>query len=79
MGPEKNSLYSGAIGIHLGEIWGFEIFKITVFEPSLAMPLQKSRNNINLQLSGVVELGWDYKMTQKISGKGPPQGTWAPG
>jgi len=50
----------------LGEIWGFEIFKITVFEPNLAKSLQKTRNNINLQISGVVQFQGDYKMAQKI-------------
>jgi len=40
----------------LGEIWGFEIFNITVFEPILAKWLQKTRNDINLQISSVVQL-----------------------
>ena len=49
-GPEKNSFYSGAIDPHLGEIWNFEIFDITVFEPILAMSLQRTRNVINLHV-----------------------------
>jgi len=32
-GPEKNSFYSEGIDPHLGEIWNFEIFNITAFEP----------------------------------------------
>ena len=47
-GPEKNSFYSGGIGPHLGEIWGFEIFNIAVFEPSLAKLLQKTRRVVSV-------------------------------
>ena len=40
--------------------------------------LQKTRSDINLQISSVVHLGGDYKTAQKKSGKKPPQGTGAP-
>jgi len=43
-GPDKNSFYSGGIGPNLGEIWNFEIFNITVFEPILAKSLQNRRH-----------------------------------
>jgi len=49
-GPEKNSFYSEGIGPHLGEIWNFEIFNITVFEPILAVSLQRTRNDTNLHV-----------------------------
>jgi len=77
--PEKNSFYSGGIGPQLGEMWGFEIFKITVFEPSLAKSRQKARNDVNLQICGIVQLQGNYKMAQKIWAKGPLQGAGAPG
>jgi len=77
VGPEKNTFYSGAIRPHLGEIWNFEIFNITVFEPILAKSLQKTRNNTNLQISGVVQLQGFYKSAQKFGGS-PPQGTGPP-
>jgi len=51
----KKSFYSLGIGPHLGEMWGFEIFTITDFEPILAKSLQKTRNDINLHHSGVVQ------------------------
>jgi len=49
-GPDKNSFYSEGIDPHLGEIWGFEILNITVFEPIMAMSLQRTRNDINLHV-----------------------------
>jgi len=49
-GPEKNSFYSEGIDPHLGEIWNFEIFKITVFEPILAMSLQRTRYDTNFHV-----------------------------
>ena len=76
-GSEKNSFYSGGIGPHLGEIWGFEIFNITVFEPILAKSLQKTRNHVNLQICGLVQLKGYYETAQKIWGKGPPHGAGA--
>jgi len=51
MGPEKNTFYSGAIGPHLGEIWNFEFFNITVFEPSLA-------ESCYCAVDGVERCGW---------------------
>ena len=76
-GSEKNNLYSGGIGPHLGEIWGFEIFNITVFEPILAKSLQKTRTDVNLQICGLVQLKGYYETAQKIWGKGPPHGAGA--
>ena len=76
-GSEKNSFYSGGIGPHLGEIWNFEIFNITVFEPSLAKSLQKTRNHVNLQICGLVQLKWYYETAQKNWGEGPSQGAGA--
>ena len=70
---EKNSFYSGGIGPHLGEIWGFEIFDITVFEPILAKTLQKTRNDANLQICGLVQLKGYYETAQKM-GEGSPTG-----
>jgi len=72
MGPEKNTFYSGAIGPHLGEIWNFEIFNITVFEPILAKSLQKTRKDVNLQICGVVPLQGCYKTAQKNWGNRLP-------
>jgi len=56
----------------------FEVFKITVFEPNLAKSLQKTRNDINLQISGVVQLQGDYNLRTKIWGKGPLAGYRGP-
>ena len=58
----KTVFYSGAIGPNLGEIWNFEIFNITVFEPILAMSLQRTRN--------------DYKLPRAVSAY-RPQVQWS--
>ena len=77
-GSEKNSFYSGGIGPHLGEIWGFEIFNISVYEPTMAKSLQKTRNDVNLQICGVVHLQGYYETAQKIWGKSPSTGYRGP-